>query len=183
LLVLTGLRRDEVGGLCWSEVDLENAVITLPPARTKNRKEHRVPLAPAALEILRQQPRRLLNGESRDPIFGHGQRGYSGWSKSQSELNARLAEAGTPVENWRLHDIRRSLSTTMHEVLGIAPHVVEATLGHIGGHRAGISGVYNRAAYENQRRHALNAWADHVAALVSGETLAPNIAKLNQYRK
>ena len=40
LLILTGLRRDEIGSLCWSEVDLDAAIITLPPARTKNGREH-----------------------------------------------------------------------------------------------------------------------------------------------
>jgi integrase len=184
LLVLTGCRREEIGGLCWSEVDLDNAAIVLPPARTKNRQEHRVPLVPAALEILDKQPRReSAAGEPRDQIFGHGPRAYSGWSKSQGQLNMRLAEAGTPIENWWLHDIRRALSTTMHDRLGIQPHVVEACLGHISGHRAGVGGTYNKAAYDAQKRHALTAWADHVAAVVSGEAPVPNVAELAQYRK
>jgi integrase len=183
LLILLGCRRDEVGGLRWSEIDLEAGLIVLPSERTKNSREHRIPLAPATLEILKRQPRRQTDGEPSDFVFGRGQRGYSGWSKSQRELNARLVEAGTPIENWRLHDFRRSLSTTLHERLHVAPHIVEAVLGHISGHRAGVSGTYNRSAYELQRRHALNAWADHIAALISGEAPAPNVAEFAQYRK
>jgi integrase len=184
VMVYTGLRRDEVGGLCWSEVNFDNAVITLPPARTKNSREHRVPMVPAVVEILSKQPRRQsTNGEPRDQIFGFGQRGYSGWSKSQRELNERLAEAGTPIANWWLHDIRRSMSTTMHEHLNIQPHIVEACLGHISGHLAGVAGRYNKSTYETQKRHALTAWADHIAAVISGEAPAPNVAELAQYRK
>ena len=183
LLILTGMRRDEVGSLRWSEVDLNNTVIVLSPERTKNRRPHSVPLTPAVLEILGKQPRRQSGREARDQIFGFGQRGYSGWAKSQSELNARLEEAGTPIENWWLHDFRRSMSTTMHERLGIQPHIVEAVLGHVSGHRSGVAGTYNRSAYDVQKRHALTAWADHIAALVSGEAPAPNVAELAQYRK
>ena len=59
LLLLTGARRDEIASLRWSEIDLDRAVITLPPARTKNRREHLIPLAPAAVAILQAQPRRV----------------------------------------------------------------------------------------------------------------------------
>ena len=47
LLCLLGARRDEIASLCWSEIDLDRAIITLPPERTKNRREHQIPLAPA----------------------------------------------------------------------------------------------------------------------------------------
>ncbi len=170
LLVLTGCRRDEIGGLCWSEVDFDSAVIALPPARTKNGQEHRVSLAPIALEILRQQPRREQpDGQPRDLIFGRAQRGYSGWSKSQRELNERLVEAGTPIESWWLHDLRRSLSTTMHDRLGVMPHIVEAVLNHISGHRSGVAGTYNLANYDGQKAVALRKWSDHIEALVTGK--------------
>jgi hypothetical protein len=49
------------------------------------------------------------------------------------------------VESWRLHDIRRTVVTRMIDI-GILPHVVEAVVNHISGHRAGVAGVYNRAA-------------------------------------
>ena len=49
LLMLTGCRRDEIGSLQWPEIDLEARTITLPADRTKNGKEHIVPLSNAAL--------------------------------------------------------------------------------------------------------------------------------------
>ena len=87
LLLLTGARRDEIGGLCWSEVDIDDATITLPSARTKSRREHIIPLSKSALKILAAQPRRTTpDGTPRDHVFGIGpDRGYSGWSKSKAE--------------------------------------------------------------------------------------------------
>jgi hypothetical protein len=48
--------------------------------------------------------------------------------------------------------------------LGVAPHIVEAILGHADGHKRGVAGVYNRATYENEKRIALNRWADYLLA-------------------
>ena len=47
LLVLTGCRREEIAALRWSEVDFDKALVTLPGERTKNRREHLIPLAPS----------------------------------------------------------------------------------------------------------------------------------------
>ena len=74
LLILTGQRREEIGSLRWSEVDFERGLIALPPARTKNKRLHEVPLSPLAPAIIKQQSRR------RDLVFGIGKGGFSGWS-------------------------------------------------------------------------------------------------------
>jgi hypothetical protein len=50
--------------------------------------------------------------------------------------------------------------------LGIQPHIIEATLNHVSGHRAGVAGIYNRATYQNEIRAALTLWADQVRAIV-----------------
>ena len=169
LLMATGSRRDEIAGLLWSEIDLDNATITLPGTRTKNRRQHLIPLSPTALGILQAEPRRFdANGRQRDLVFGYGNRGYQGWSKSKRELETRIELAGfEPLGNWWLHDFRRSMSTAMHERLGIMPHIVEATLGHLSGHRAGVAGVYNVADYFELRRVALKKWADHIETLIT----------------
>ncbi len=52
--------------------------------------------------------------------------------------------------------------------LGIQPHIVEAVLNHVSGHRAGVAGTYNRAAYAAEKKAALDRWAAHVARLVNG---------------
>ena len=72
------------------------------------------------------------------------------------------------MEDWRLHDFRRTLSTVMHEQLGVQPHVVEAVLNHISGHQGGVAGVYNRAAYSAEKRRALDLWAEWLLATVEG---------------
>jgi hypothetical protein len=51
---------------------------------------------------------------------------------------------------------------------GVAPHIVEATLNHVSGHRAGVAGVYNRASYQREKAAALVRWADYVVAIVEG---------------
>ncbi|MBB4396682.1 site-specific integrase [Bradyrhizobium sp. ERR14] len=169
LLILTGQRRDEVGGMRWPEV--AEATWTIPGDRVKNHREHILPLAPAALALIEAQPRR----SDRDFLFGDGprrkgdnrQRGFSGWSKSKAALDARILEAlGKALPAWTLHDIRRSAATRMADRLGVLPHIVEAVLNHVSGHRAGVAGVYNRARYAEEMCNALERWSEHVAAIV-----------------
>jgi len=185
LLLLTAQRRDEVGSMQWAELDTISGLWTLPGARTKNHREHLLPLVPAALALL--PPRR----EGRDFLFGDGprrsgdpHRGFSGWSKSKAALDERIAEAlSEPLPHWTVHDLRRSASTVMADRLGVLPHIVEAILNHVSGHRAGVAGVYNRARYAAEMREALQLWAQYVAALpvqwpgradtvISGDSLA-----------
>jgi hypothetical protein len=109
--------------------------------------------------LLRARPR----SEGTDLVFA-GERGvFSGWSKSKHRL---VADSGTA--GWTLHDLRRTAATRMGEDLGIQPHVIEACLNHISGHKAGVAGVYNLAAYASEKRAALVAWGAHVEAIVEG---------------
>jgi integrase len=180
LLMLIGARRDEIGGLGRSEVNFKNALIALPPARTKNRREHLIPLSEQALAILKAQPERSgADGIPRDLIFGFGQRGYQDWSGSKADLDARITAArnGERIE-WRLHDLRRSLSTSLHERFNVLPHVVEAILGHVGGHKSGVAGVYNKAAYLDERRRALERWGEHIETIVSVNPVHTKVVSL-----
>jgi hypothetical protein len=45
---------------------------------------------------------------------------------------------------------------------GVLPHIVEAILNHVSGHKAGVAGTYNRARYSDEMRSALQRWADHL---------------------
>jgi integrase len=163
LLAFTGCRREEIGGLRWSEVDLDRALITLPAERAKNGKQHEIPLAAAALAIL--QKRKASTG-TREYVFGRGADGYRGWSHAKDLLDQRLAATGIP--SWTLHDLRRTLSTRMHDDLGTSPHIVEAILNHVSGHKAGVAGTYNYARYIKEKTAALTRWADHLLAIVEG---------------
>ncbi len=165
LLMLTGCRREEIGGLRWSEIDPEIGILRIPGARTKNHRELVLTLPVVAVSILESIPRR----PGRDLVFGHRGGPFSTWSYCKLHLDAAIAkEEGKPLKPWRLHDIRRSCSSHMHEI-GIQPHVVEAILNHYSGHRAGVAGTYNRAAYTNEIKAALALWANHLQAIVTGE--------------
>jgi integrase len=83
-------------------------------------------------------------------------------------LDKRIAANGEPMPPWVVHDLRRSVATHMAEELGVEPHIIEATLNHVSGHKAGIAGIYNRALYEREKRTALDLWAKHVTTLIEG---------------
>jgi integrase len=172
LLMLTGARREEIGSLRWSEIDLDEALITLPAVRTKGRRAHEILLNAPALAILKA----LSREPERDFVFGRGVGGFSGWSRAKHDLDERIAAArqttakkGKPVlmPDWTLHDFRRSVSTTLHERLGIPPHVVEDVLGH-STFRQGVASVYNRSSYRAEKRRALDWWAAHLMAVIEG---------------
>jgi integrase len=159
LLILLGSRRGEVGGMCWSEIDLDRATWTLPAKRSKNGRKHELPLMPMALDIINAVPRMV----SRDQLFGARAAGFTSWGRNKPALDARSGV----TEPWVVHDIRRSVATRMAD-LSIAPHVVEEILNHQSGHRSGPAGVYNRSRYGNEVRAALAMWEDHIRALVDG---------------
>src|SRR5262249_37948929 len=75
LLLLTGCRRQEVGGMRWSEV--EGNLVTVSPNRTKTAVPHEIPLSEAALQFL---PHRI---DGRDCVFGQPDLGFSGWSREK----------------------------------------------------------------------------------------------------
>src|SRR5215471_5581506 len=133
LLLLTGQRRNEIGKLQWSEIDFGRGMIVLAPDRTKNSRLHEVPLSRQARAVLERLPRR----NTTDFLFG--KRGFPDWGGAKQELDARLG-----IAPWRIHDLRRSCATGMAE-LGTQPHIIEAVLNHVSGHKAGVAGIYNRA--------------------------------------
>lgn len=157
LLTLTGQRREEVAAIADSEINGE--LWTLSAARTKNGREHEVPLSDLALNIIKSIPRR----DKRDLLFGTGAGPFSGFSKAKAAMDSRL---GKKVSPWRLHDLRRTAATGMAR-LGVQPHVIEAVLNHISGHKAGVAGVYNRATYRTEKSAALKLWAEHIQRILS----------------
>jgi integrase len=172
LLILTGQRRQEIGGMSWDELNPNSGTWTLPGSRSKNRREHKLPLPGLAWSIIEKVPRREANKH----LFGIGSRGFGNWYKLKAALDGRCQIA----KPWRLHDLRRTVATKMAESpspddpdveagLGVKPHVIEALLNHISGHKAGIVGVYNKATYQIEVKNALAIWADHVASIVSGD--------------
>jgi integrase len=164
LLILTGQRLREVSELEWKEIDLDAKLWTLPGVRAKNSIEHVIPLSDQAVDILKALPRIAgsdfvftING--RNPIRGIHQ------------VKRRIDKLAPPMPPWVLHDIRRTGASGMAR-LGINLPVIEKLLNHVSGSFAGIVGVYQRHSFSDEKRVAMQAWARHLEAIVSGETAA-----------
>jgi integrase len=151
LLLWTGARRGEVGGMRWSELD--NGVWTIPSSRAKNHRELVLPLPRQAQDVLDSRPRLV----GRELLFGHGPRGFAGWSSAKSALDERL-RFNRP---WTLHDIRRTTETRLAE-LGIAKEIRSRLLNHDVGE---IEHRYQHHTFLQEKRAALQAWADELAQL------------------
>ena len=175
LLILCGARREEIGGLRWDEVDFDTRLITLPPERTKNHREHEIFLTDAALAILRNRSRLTFDdGSPCELVFGRGKRGFNDWAGAKIDLDNRIAKAhrdtgAAPMPDWTLHDFRRLLSTSLNERLSVMPHIVEELLGHVGHHRKGSAAPYNLSLYRAEKSAALKRWAQMVADIVAGQ--------------
>ena len=176
LLLLTGQRLGEVGGMRHDELH-DDGTWHLPGSRTKNHKQHIVPLPPPARELVASAPAI----EDCPFVFStNGLRPVSGWSKTKVRLDVAMrALAKKEITPWTLHDLRRTAVTGMAN-LGIAPHVVEAVVNHISGAKAGVAGIYNRAEYAAEKKAALARWALHVLDVVGGG--AANVVTLPKRR-
>ena len=175
MLLLTGQRRNEVSGMRWNEVDLKAKLWTIPAERAKNGKAHGVPLSAAALAILETVPRI----EGSDLVFSMtGSTSVSGFSRMKRGLDAKMLAAlresvkernedpaQVSIPEWWLHDLRRTLVSGMAR-LGINLPVIEKVVNHLSGSFAGIVGVYQRHEFAEEKRRALDAWANFVTSLV-----------------
>jgi integrase len=182
-LLLTGQRKTEISDMRWAEIDSETW--TLPPERTKNRRRHAVPLSAPMLDILEaRRAEQTAMGIKTPFVFAtsgkalpdgtrSAPRPFAQWARAKSRLDAKAGLA----EPWRQHDLRRSMVTHCADKLRIAPHVIEATVNHVSGSKGGVAGVYNRAEHLDERRAALNAWADFLLRIV-GEVQADNVVEL-----
>jgi integrase len=156
LLILTGARREEICGLRWSE--RVNGFCKLPSERTKNKRPHLVHLSTPARAILDELPK------VGDLVFvtpGGSTLGGM-WSRKKLELDTLAGVTG-----WHVHDLRRTAAVGLQR-LGTPLPVTETILGHAGGSRGGIVGVYQTHTYEAEAAGALEAWGAHVMALVHG---------------
>jgi integrase len=190
LLLLTAQRRDEVGGMRWSELDLDKRIWTLPRQRAKSDRGHELQLSEGAIDILRALPQIAADGRlvftttGKTPVSGFGnvkrrldaamvkaRRRSLGLPEEEREFrNATGLAANEPlpveIPEWTLHDLRRTAATGMAR-LNIPPHVVDKILNHSGGTIRGVAAVYNRFAYLEERRAALEAWGRYVTELIA----------------
>jgi integrase len=160
LLLLTGQRRSEVAGMRWSEIDREKRLWVIPGGRVKNKLAHAVPMSAQATAIVESVTR-----FAGDFVFTATGGPLSGFSRMKQGIDRRMETA----TKWTIHDLRRTVATGMGDI-GVQPHIIEAVLNHVSGHRAGVAGTYNRAAYAAEKADALQRWADRIDEIVGGKS-------------
>lgn len=168
LLLLSAQRLNEVGDMEWSELDLTShtPTWTLPGARAKNGRAHAVPLAPITVEILTSMDR--VKDSPRVFASFSAAHAKTRVDEVMLEIAREDAAAGSDnpdevkIEPWRLHDLRRTAATTMPR-LGVDVVTVERVLNH---QMRGVMAVYQRHSFAQEKRHALNVWADFLANLM-----------------
>jgi len=154
LMLLTGQRRTEVAGACWSEIDLKKRTWNISKERSKNGLSHIIHLSDQSIELLMQLPRHINS----DLLFTvTGSTSASGFSHAKKRLDKY-----SKVSGWRFHDLRRTFATHLVEHLGVAPMVVDKILNHQSGVVSGIAAVYQRQQMIQERRAALEAWSTYV---------------------
>lgn len=168
LSALLFLRPGELRQMEWAWVDLDGALVTLPAALMKRRKDektngapHLVPLAPQAVAILRD----LF------PLTGAGRYVFPSLQTkdrpmSENTVNVALRRMGFDRETATAHGFRAMARTMAAERLGIAPEVIEAQLAHAVGDALGRA--YNRTTFADQRRELMTKWADYLDRLRKG---------------
>lgn len=158
LLLLTGCRRNELADLAWSELDLAQKVIIIPPGRTKTGRAQLVPLSEQALAIISALPQTddcfVLSVTAGKPLCGFNQ--------MKKALEKKIDPALDP---WTLHDLRRTCRTGLSR-LKVPEHIAERCLGHA---VRGIERTYNVHDYQDEKAAALTAWGGFVDEVVSGQ--------------
>ncbi len=150
-LVLTAGRSGEVRGAVWDEIDLGDALWTVPGARMKGAEDHRVPLSGAAMDVLSEAPR--LAGRS--PLVFPARRGGVIADTTLSRLLRELRIGAVP------HGFRSSFRDWAAEQTS-APHaVMEAALAHVVSNK--VEAAYFRSDLLEKRRE-MQQWADYLAA-------------------
>jgi integrase len=176
LLLLTGLRLNEVADAKWSEFDLRNKLWIVPAARMKGRDgrvaDHVVPLTGEIAAILESMPRFKSGDFVFSVTFGKTPVWVS--DKVKKRLDARVLRtlqamarqrgedpSRVTLPSWVNHDLRRTLRTGLSR-LRIDFDIREAVLGHA---RPGIVGTYDRHDYQAEKKDALERWAGYVQNL------------------
>ncbi|AMV41771.1 tyrosine-type recombinase/integrase [Paraburkholderia caribensis] len=167
LMLLTFVRKNEIVQARWDEFDLDNAVWTIPAERMKMRDPHVVPLSRQAITALEELKPLSLGSDFLFPSLSSIRKPMS--LSTPNVLFERIGYGGrfTP------HGIRATASTWLNN-RGVRADVIERQLAHVERNR--VRAAYNRADYMNERREAMQMWADFVLpdhATTGGTLLVP----------
>lgn len=162
--ILTGARSGEARGATWSEIDTEARTWTVPAARMKAGREHRVPLSNAALALLAGLPRIVGNAL----VFPAPRGGVL----SDATLGAVLKRLGVPVT---AHGFRSTFRDWCAESTSYPQHVAEMALAHTIGDK--VEAAYRRGDLFEKRVRLMAEWADWCARTTTGEVIGIGSAR------
>jgi integrase len=157
LLMLTGQRRGEIGGLRKSFYSHNEQTICLPEWQTKNGREHTFPIGVLCADILYTTTTDSLTAFL-FPARGKPMNPFNGWSKSKQALDKLC-----PIPHWTLHDLRRTFRTNLAR-LGVAPHIGERLVNHVSA-RTDMEETYDLWRYMPEMRAAMELWENHLKAI------------------
>jgi integrase len=163
-LILTAARTGEGIGALWAEIDLFDKTWTVPAARMKRRREHRVPLSARALAVL-DEMRLARDGNNGDAFVFPG--GKVGKPLSNMAFLMLLRRMGR--NDLTAHGFRATFKTWASERTSFQNEIVEASLAHaIGGK---VEQAYRRGDLFDKRRKLMHAWSAYSAAPEAGEVV------------
>lgn len=170
LQLITAQRKGEVVGAEWSEIDLNSGWWTIPANKAKNNQAHRVPLSSLAIEIL--QDIKILSGDSR--FLFPAQRGDNHITAAAIDHAVRRSRF-EGVAAWTPHDCRRTAASYMTSI-GIPRLVVTKILNH--SENNNVTAIYDRHSYDNEKRIALETWAQKLKEIIYGVGSISNVIAL-----
>jgi integrase len=167
LALLTAARRSEVLCMAWSELDLDRGWWVLPTDRAKSGEEHRIPLGPTAVGLLRslEAKRKSLF------VFAGGKIGRPVANPQKWILRIRER---AKLDDFRFHDLRRTAASHM-TAIGIQRLTVSKILNHSEG---GVTKVYDRNSYDKEKRAALLKWDHRIGEIISSEPRRASVIEL-----
>lgn len=168
IALVTAQRIGEVAGVAKAELDLNDIapMWVIPGERTKNGEPNRVPLSPLAVKLINAAAE--LSAGNKEWLFPSAIDPEKAIDPHAPTKALERSREALGIENFRIHDLRRTAATGMAE-LGINPHTVSLVLNHISVRRGTITGkVYDRYSYDREKREALNAWGVQLEKIIAG---------------
>jgi len=164
-LCLTAVRSGSVRLAQWDEIDFQKKLWTIPAANTKTRQEHRVPLQPEAIELLKSVPRMV--GVKR--IFP-SPRGTALSDMALSQLMRGLLERGEITVEAVPHGFRSTFRDWAAEKTSYPDEIRKAASGHTVGDAT--QKAYQRTDLLEKRRELMNDWATFLAGTPRHRTVS-----------